>query len=116
YKKEMFKYEGKDEVTYGKYFNIQWAYKILANSIYGVLGTPSFRMFKIDLAESVTLTGQEVAKFAGHHLAQYMVTGSKDVDTKFLEGYEEPKDYLCYQDTDSVFIMIGDYLQEKGIF
>ncbi|MCK5020548.1 MAG: hypothetical protein KAS32_26250 [Candidatus Peribacteraceae bacterium] len=113
YKKEMFKYKDKDEIMYGKYFNIQWAYKILANSIYGVLGTPSFRMFKIDLAESVTSTGQEVIKFAAHHLSKYMVDGKTDIDAKFLNNFEESKEYLIYMDTDSLFIDFSSYLDKK---
>lgn len=113
YKSEMKKYKNSNESEYKRLYNIQWAYKILANSIYGVLGNAGFRMFKIDLAKSVTLTGQELAKFAGHHLSKYLETGSLDVDTDFLENYDDNKPYLAYQDTDSVFLQIGDYLNDQ---
>jgi len=97
------------------YYNRQWVYKILANSLYGVLGTFSFRLFKLDLAKTITLTGQEAIKFAGHHLSKYMHTGDKNIDTDFLEDFEEPKKYLMYTDTDSLFLNISDYLLDKNI-
>lgn len=98
------------------YYNKQWVYKILANSLYGVLGTPSFRLFKLDLAKTITLTGRELLKFAGFHLSQYMRTESKDIDpdfdTKFNEG--NPK-YIIYGDTDSLYVSMAEYLLDKNI-
>jgi len=110
-----------------KYHNIQLAYKILANSLYGVLGAASFRMFQIDLAETVTLVGQEVTKFLGHHTSKYLNNETlysnfksnmsiEGIDIKFMENYDDKKDYLCYQDTDSVFLMLGDYFEKRGGF
>ena len=71
-------------------------------------------MFKLDLAKSVTYTGQEVTKFAGLHLSKYMDEGFMDIDPNFQEGYDETKPFLIYQDTDSVFLSIGEYLTKQG--
>jgi uracil-DNA glycosylase family 4 len=103
----------KDEFHSGIFNNIQWAYKILANSIYGVLGNHSFRFFKMDLAKTVTLTGQEVVKFSGYHLSNYMKNGDLSINADFAENYEDKKKYLVYQDTDSLFVEIGEYLEDQ---
>lgn len=66
----------------------QWAYKILANSLYGYLGYRGSRLFDIKLAEKVTLTGQKIIKFA-----------SKKIEEK---GYR-----VIYNDTDSIFVQIN---------
>lgn len=104
-----------DDPIWNLYYNKQWAYKILANSLYGVLGTFSFRLFKLDLAKSITLTGQEAIKFAGHHLSKYMFTGDKKIEANFMDNFEDPKKYLLYGDTDSLFLNIADYLTDKNI-
>lgn len=114
YKDEMKIYEEKDDKEmYSVFYCRQWAYKILANSIYGVLGNRAFRMFKLDLAKSVTYTGREVTKFLGHHVSRYMDEDFIELDPEFRTNYENDKPYLVYQDTDSVFLQIGDYLVNK---
>ena len=70
----------------------QVALKILSNSIYGCTGLPSFRFYNKNNAEAVTLTGQELIKFAGNVVNSYYVKET-GVD----------KDYLIYSDTDSAF-------------
>jgi len=40
----------------------QKVYKVLANSIYGILGNNYFRFFNIDCAKSITYSGKEVTK------------------------------------------------------
>lgn len=97
--------------------NIQMAYKILANSLYGVLANQYFRMFNLDMAMSITLTGQEAIKFAGYHLNRYMETGNKTINPNYLDNYDDPDNnrYLIYTDTDSIFIGLGLYLMDKGV-
>jgi len=108
------KLKGNEEI-YKKFYNMQWAMKILANSLYGVLAQKGFRMFNIDLAKSITLTGQESIKFAGYHVGEYMKNGTKTINPKFMDNYNDRKiPYLIYTDTDSVFLNCGDYLIDKG--
>jgi len=71
----------------------QLVQKILLNSVYGVVGSPSFRFFDIDNASAVTTTGQDVTKFSGYMINQYYTKRTK-----------EDKDVVIYSDTDSCYI------------
>ena len=98
-----------------QYECIQMAYKILANSLYGVLSNFAFRFYNLDMAKSITLTGQEVVKFSGFHLGKYMKDEDLSIDNKFHVNYDnKPIPYLVYQDTDSIFIQIGEYLIDNN--
>jgi len=109
------KTEKRDE-DFKYYFNIQSVYKILANSLYGVLANTGFRFFNHDLAQTVTLTGQESIKFIGHHVGHYMKTGNKEINPKFLDDYEDQNiPYLLYTDTDSIFLQMGDWLMDREL-
>ena len=93
YKNLMKKYgkEGNDE-QYKFYGKRQLVQKIMLNSLYGVLGLPSFRFYDVDNAEATTITGQTVIKTTELIANQYYskVIGKED-------------DYNVYTDTDSVF-------------
>lgn len=65
----------------------QLVVKELANSIYGVYGNIYFRSFDIDMAESITATGQ------------YLITYLK-------RTFEEKERKVIYGDTDSVFVQL----------
>lgn len=107
---------GGEDSKFKRFGNMQLSYKILANSIYGVLANHAFRFFNNDMAMSITLTGQEIVKFSGHHLGQYMKTGKTTINPDFLVGYEEAHiPYVLYQDTDSIFVSLGDYLVDHGL-
>ena len=84
-KKEL----GKNSTEY-KFLDInQYAYKVIANSFYGVLGFRYFRLYKKEVAESITYAARKIII---------------EVGKKFEEaGYE-----IIYGDTDSVFISIGE--------
>ena len=111
--------QAKDEkrmVEYKRYKNIQHAYKILANSLYGVLANTGFRFFSHELAGAVTAVGQEAIKFIGYHVGQYMDNGSLEINKHYLDKYDD-KDipYLLYTDTDSIFLKMGEYLSNKDL-
>ena len=75
----------------------QQVQKILLNSLYGVLGLPSFRFYDLDNASAVTLTGQEIIK-----------TSAKYVNSKFNKKCgTKDKDYVIYIDTDSLYLDIN---------
>jgi len=98
------------------YHNNQWAYKILANSIYGFMGLSSSRLFKLDLAKSITLTGQELLKFAAVHLNNYMVNGDMSINPDFIDKFDDiDNKYLIYGDTDSLFLNISEFLMDKNL-
>ncbi len=93
YKDQMKKFgkAGNDE-KYKFFAQRQLVQKIMLNSLYGVLGLPSFRFYDIDNAEAVTLTGQTVIK-----------TTEKIANQYYSKNIGEEKDYNIYVDTDSVF-------------
>ncbi len=93
YKDQMKKFgqAGNDE-KYKFFAQRQLVQKIMLNSLYGVLGLPSFRFYDVDNAEAVTLTGQTVIKTTEMIANQY-----------YSKTIGEEKDYNIYVDTDSVF-------------
>jgi DNA polymerase elongation subunit (family B) len=94
YRKLEKKYgEAGDAEQYAFYAKRQLVQKILLNSLYGVLGLPSFRFYDIDNAEAVTTTGQTVIKNTANMLN---IKYNKELGTSDV-------DYNIYIDTDSVF-------------
>lgn len=69
------------------------AYKVLANSIYGIFAFPSFRLYDPDIAAFVTRTGREMLQ----HLIKFFRRNNFKV---------------IYGDTDSCFIFGGDRVRE----
>jgi len=76
--------------------NNQMAIKILLNSLYGALANKYFKYFDNALAESVTLTGQTVIKWA----EQCMNNAMNDIT-------KADKDYIVAIDTDSIYVNMG---------
>jgi len=74
----------------------QYVYKILANSMYGIIGAPFFRYYHHAMAESITRTGHFLIKNA----SQFM----RD------KGYE-----TVYGDTDSIFVKIPDGIDPQSL-
>lgn len=114
--KEIVGKEGKG-INYETAYSKQYAYKVLINALYGVLSNPHFRLFNFELAKTITLTGQELSKYTAHHINQYMKTDSKELDKSFIDGNTDNKvlDYIIGGDTDSIFLAMGDYLEEKNM-
>jgi DNA polymerase elongation subunit (family B) len=75
-----------------KYTNNQMARKIQLNSLFGVLGTPFFRYFRLEIAESITYSGQFTIKWIEKRINKYL---NKVLGT---DGF----DYVIASDTDSV--------------
>ena len=100
--RKKFEKEG-DDVKVAYFDQMQYTTKILLNSMYGVLGSPSFRFFDIDNAEGVTTTGQQLIKSTG------------DFGSKFYndELGTKDKDYCIYTDTDSVFFSAKPIIEKR---
>lgn len=84
------------ESTINQLENNQMSIKILLNSLYGALANKYFKYFDNALAESVTLTGQTVIRWAEQAMNNEM--------NKLLGTH---KDYVIAIDTDSVYINMG---------
>lgn len=81
--------EGKaDETTKMK----ETVLKFIANSFYGVLGWPGFRLYKRELAEFITTKGREINRYLQQCAAE---RGFKaiygDTDSVFIRGVMSPK-------------------------
>ncbi len=108
-KKDMLKSQSEYEKTKDKSLeskinqleNNQMAIKILLNSLYGALGNKWFKYFNFALAESVTLTGQTVIRWAEEAMNNEM---NKILSTE--------KDYVIAIDTDSVYINMGPLVKK----
>jgi len=83
----------KEWEKYEFYDSRQKVQKVLLNSIYGVLGLPSFRFYDKDNASAVTITGQDIIKSTG-----------KAINECFKKALgEKDGDWVIYTDTDSCF-------------
>ncbi len=67
----------------------QYVYKVLANSMYGIIGAPFFRYYHHDMAESITRSGHFLVKEASNFCKK--------------QGHQ-----TVYGDTDSIFVKIED--------
>ena len=80
---------------------LQTAVKILLNSLYGAMGNKYFRYFDLRIASAITLTGQEVIKYAETHV------------NNFLDDFiGESKDRVIAMDTDSLYIGVNDVIKK----
>lgn len=105
------------------YMNAEQAIKIFINSVYGACGSPWFAFFNTDVAEAVTLQGQDLIKYSEKVLNRYFLEfWHKDVKlheklglTKVLKVEQE---VVIYCDTDSNFVSFKEVMDKcdwKGI-
>ena len=94
--------EGNDEL-YKFYSQRQLVQKIMLNSLYGVLGLPSFRFYDVDNAEATTITGQTVIKTTELIANQY-----------YTKNIGKEDDYNVYTDTDSVFYQAAPLVKSRN--
>jgi len=93
-KKERNKYEIMTP-EWNHYHALQTAYKLIMNSSFGALGERSSRMFDIECAESITLTGQAIMK-------------------EVFKIVRELGGKPLYCDTDSVFAIFPRIIKNKS--
>jgi uracil-DNA glycosylase family 4 len=121
YKGHMFDaIQAKDDDQEFYYFTRQLVYKVLANTLYGVVANKAFRFFDTSLAAAVTVSGQEALKASiieGDAMMYHLDKGKDYVKPAILtkeEMFAEPStpiymlpgrrhDYIVTGDTDSIF-------------
>lgn len=93
-----------------EYYNLEQSIKIFINSIYGAAGSPYFEGYNVNLAEAVTLQGQDVAKYASKSIDEYFMQ-YWHLDTKLHEALGlthvnklTEKTLTIYMDTDSCYV------------
>ncbi len=126
YKKMMLesKESGNSDLT--SLYNIrQLVYKVLANALYGVLGNQFFRFFNLDLAASVTSSGQEAIKtciIEGNNFVEKLKTGKhnkpgvltkQQMYCKELNQTGVKTPFVITGDTDSLFITYKELVNKK---
>ena len=94
------------------FYNTEQGIKLTLNSIYGATGNQYFALFNPDVAESVTLQGQDIWKFAEKIINRYF-NDMWHLDTEVHEKMEVRNvrklnlDFIIYGDTDSNYINFG---------
>lgn len=95
------------------YYNEEQGVKLTLNSIYGALGNQYFACFNPEVAESVTLQGQDLIKFAEKILNKYFHDHwhlDKEIHEKLNVRNVRPisaEDMVIYIDTDSNYVNFG---------
>ena len=129
YKGKMFdaiEAKQKDEEKF--FFTRQLVYKVLANTLYGVVAQKSFRFFDVSLASAITLSGQEAIKTSILHGDAFMrhLNTKKELVVPPMVSKEEmfadpdkqpqlyklpniPREYIVTGDTDSIFCCFEDF-------
>lgn len=112
YKKIMQKYgkafekskDPKDKDLEHKYHLYQYAMKIFANSIYGIMANEHFRLFNPDFARAITLTGRKVIQYTAEEFNGF-----------FKEKYDIDYNVCIYSDTDSIYVNYSPMIDSEGL-
>jgi DNA polymerase elongation subunit (family B) len=100
-----------------EYFNLEQSIKIFINSIYGATGSAYFECYNVNIAEAVTLQGQDVAKYASRSIDEYFFEfWHKDKKLHDALGITHAnklneKSLTIYMDTDSCYVTFDPVLQ-----
>ena len=121
YKKNMFSaIEDKDKNAEDFYYTRQLVYKVLANTLYGVVANKAFRFFDLSLAAAVTLSGQEALKTSiieGDAFMRHLESGNDYIPPAPLTKKEmfsdkmpdRSNEYIITGDTDSIFCCFQNF-------
>jgi len=129
YKGKMFgAIEEKNEDEEKFFFTRQLVYKVLANTLYGVVAQKSFRFFDVSLAAAITLSGQEALKtsiiegdaFMRHlnkkkpyippkPITKEQMFADPDTQPDIYFMPDRSRDYIVTGDTDSIFCCFEDF-------
>jgi uracil-DNA glycosylase family 4 len=127
YKNQMFDaIEAKDKEHENFFYTRQLVYKVLANTLYGVVANKAFRFFDVSLAGAITLSGQEVLKTSiieGDAFMRHLDSGKPYTPPAPLTKQEfysdvmpgRSNEYIVTGDTDSIFCRFENFKQEKSV-
>jgi len=110
---EIDRLQGRQEL----YMNAEQAIKIFINSVYGACGSPWFAFFNMDVAEAVTLQGQDLIKYSEKVINRYFMEFWHK-DTKLHEKLgltrveKIDRGVVVYCDTDSNFVSFKEILDK----
>jgi DNA polymerase elongation subunit (family B) len=100
---------------------MQLSLKLIINSIYGALAVPYYRGYNINIATAITSVGRHTVIEGERYCNEIMNDPSvSPALVEYLRSVvEEPDlrrtdhDYVSYGDTDSLFIKVGDFLNDR---
>lgn len=98
-----------------RYYNYEQSVKLMLNSIYGAFGNEYFYFFSIDLAETITLQGQDAILYTEKMVNKYFSDfWYKDTETHEKLGLTQVKPIKkpigIYIDTDSVYMQFQEII------
>jgi len=98
------------------YTNQEQAIKIMINSVYGCLGSPFFDFYNKDIAEAVTLQGQDIIQYSSKISEDYFQELWEKEDWVHKElGISKPTppagEVTVYNDTDSCHISFDEVIK-----
>jgi DNA polymerase elongation subunit (family B) len=101
------------EVESAKFTAYEQAVKVMLNSIYGAFGNKWFHFFNIDIAESITLQGQNAILYSEKILNKYFqdfFIKDAEIHKKFNIKVNKPvyKPAVIYIDTDSNYVQFQE--------
>ena len=125
YKNKKFEAESQKNVALEKFYDTkQQVYKVLANSLYGVIANKSFRFYDNSCAAAITLGGQEALKNSIIYSDCYMekLNTGKDISPvpitkQEMFDSEMPNrtfKYIVTGDTDSIFLCFQKFTCDKS--
>lgn len=100
-----------------KYYNFEQAVKLMLNSIYGAFGNEWFYFFNVDIAETITLQGQDAILYTEKMINRYFREyWSKDKEVHAKMGITSVKGdaknpVVIYIDTDSCYLSFQEVLE-----
>lgn len=129
YKNLMFKAKEEGDTELKElYFTKQLVYKVLANTLYGVIANKQFRFFNLACAAAITLSGQEALKASiieGNNFMSHLKTKKElvrePVATQLEMFHADPIKppfpnrefkYIITGDTDSIFCCFEDFKED----
>lgn len=99
-----------------KYYNFEQAVKLMLNSIYGAFGNEWFYFFNVDIAETITLQGQDAILYTEKMINKYFQEFWKQ-DTELHQKMgitvksNAKKPIVIYIDTDSCYLSFQEVIE-----
>lgn len=101
--------------------SLQWALKIFLNAFFGIMAVPYSRYFNVNIAEAITSGGRHTIKQGQKFCNEILNNPSEDLINVVREFSDKELkqtslDLVHYSDTDSLFVGLGKWFIEKGIY
>jgi len=115
---ELEKIKKKKKILAQRYFNYEQAIKLMLNSIYGAFGNEYFYFYNTDIAETITIQGQNAILFTEMILNSYFQKfWHTDISVHEKMGIQIKgqviKPVVIYIDTDSCYVSFQEIIEKS---